>query len=343
MTNSETSTDLWLEKIAELTKLEALGSKIWREGIGPYLYVGIFLFINTFVIIPLLPGPLHLIANAIGQSFTWAAAFFGIWATKKMNEKFQNVARKLDFSIRSVSFRLKLTMFLGGALVIIGWILVTTSVIPNPITGRYVQTNFGFSPLCILLYAIWIFGYLIVVSEFFSHYIGIHYTLPKHVKKEKPEIDYSDLERTGGMKVLGDVLLSSTKYYFGGLALFTFLPIAYRSLVGLGSIILFASGWIFGILMFVFPSFSIHSYVKEGKRGKMEELGKRIEETGGEGGRLVADPADRKELQKYLFLFLEHEHLYQMKEYPFDRSILYELIFAALVPIATQSVITLVF
>ncbi|KXB06878.1 hypothetical protein AKJ52_01385 [candidate division MSBL1 archaeon SCGC-AAA382C18] len=344
MKDSEPTNKLWLEKIAEATKLEWFGSRFLRQGIGPYIYVGIFLFITTFVITPLISGPLHLIKDALGSFFSWTAAFFGIWATKRMNDKFYDVVQKFDFSVGYLSFRLKYILFFGGAIIIVGWILILNSIIPNPITGSYAQTIWRFIPLHILLYAIWIFVYLMIVTEFLFHFVRIHYTPPKKVRKEEPELDYSDLERTGGMKRLGDVLLSSTEYYFIGLTLFTFLPITYRSLVGPGSTILFASGWIFGILMFFVPSFSVHSYIKEKKKDKMKDLRSRIEEAGYEpGGHLEVDPEDPEEREKYLFLYLEHEHLYDMNEYPFDRAILQELALASGVPIVTESLISLFF
>lgn len=280
--------------------------------------------------------------NIIHHSLIWIGLTFAIWASRTLRDDYISVTKDLNLSIESHTLMRKI-LYLGGFAVIIGYILIFARVIPNPLTGGMAPApGWGFSWCWVGSYLIWLFVFLPVMVDFTTLIFVVHFSFPLKIRKERDKVDWSDMKRKLGLGKAGELFLKSIQIYLLGLAILTLLPVIW-GVSGLGTTAFFGSGWALGAVLFFFPSFLLHNHMKNEKEKKLKDLREKIEKHRSlEGGRLEIDEdnLDQNELSRYLFLYLEHEHVYNTSEHPFGVRDLREVIFAVLIPFASQ-IITL--
>lgn len=335
--------NLWIEKISEFTKFSSLGEKLFGDrGKGPYLFLLFFWILNASTV-PLtareiFDGYVRILIYLIGLSA-------GIWALKKLDTEYNKVSDFFNLADKSVSMKLKIFIFISGLVFYFSYVTVGAGVIANPLTGEYVKTvTFGFSAPYLLNYFIFTFAYLPIIAEFAAYFLHIHLVFPFQFKNEKPDLDFSDLERFGGTQKIGSLLLLSSKFYFALLTIYTFVPVIFPEMLGPGSMAFFIGAWVLGIVLFFLPTFIIHIYIRNEKKKKFRELEKEVEKAGREGGgRFEVKPEDQSERTEYIFLYLEHEHVYDTSEWPLDPNLVQQLVFTVSLPLALQLAFTFVF
>lgn len=327
--------ELWIEKLAKFSKFKKLG-----ENIGPFVLIWIFISIHTalgYVISTRAPNP-HLNKTIIHHSLVWIGLTFSIWASRKLRDDYMDVLKDLNLPLENHA-AMRMVLFLGGFAVIVGYILVFGGVIPNPLTGELTaDPGWGFTWYWMGTYLIWLLVFLPPMVDFTTLIFVVHFSFPLKIKSEGAEIDWSDMERKLGLKKAGEMFLKSLQIYLIGLAIVTLIPIIW-GISGLGTTAFFAGGWTLAVVLFFVPSFLLHAHMKREKEKKLDYLRERIERHRDlEGGRLEIDEdsLDHEELSKYLFLYLEHEHIYNISEYPYEARDLREVVFALLIPFVSQ-------
>lgn len=326
---------LWIENLAKFSKFDKLG-----ENIGPLVLLwtltGIHTILGYLIITDV--SVHHLEKSIFHHSLIWAGITFSLWASRKLRNDYTEVTEELGLSPETHS-TMRTVLFLGGMGVIVGYILVSGRVIANPLTGKMATgPGWGFEWYWIGSYLIWILVFLPMMVDFTTLIFVIHFMFPHKIRNEKEGVDWSDMERKMGLGGAGELFLKSLQIYLIGLMIVTLLPVLW-GVSGLGTIALFGGGWILAVVLFFVPSFSLHTLMKSRKRDKLNDLKDRIEKHRSlKGGRLGIDEEDldHEELSRYLFLYLEHEHAYNISEYPFGARDLREFTFTLVVPLISQ-------
>lgn len=250
-----------------------------------------------------------------------------------------------NFSDKSVSTKLKILTFIFGLVFYFSFVLVNAGVISNPLTGEYVGTvTFGFSASYLLNYFIFTIAYLPIMTESVACFFHIYLVFPFRFREENPDLKFSDLERFGGTQKAGNLLLLSSKFYFGLLTIFTLVPVIFPGILGPGSMAFFIGAWVLGIVLFFLPAFIIHVYIRNEKKKKLKELEKEVKKAGREEeGRFGVKPEDQSERTEYIFLYLEHEHVYDTSEWSLNPNLIQQSVLTVSLPLVLQLAFTFVF
>lgn len=333
-----TGDNLLVEKLSGLTKLDILAGKIWNKKLAPFLYVTLFWVLSLFIT-PLATKSI-LSEEILIKSVIILSLYFGIVGSKKMRDKYIESFNPLgDLDEKFPHEFWRLFILVTGIIIFIAWIVVSFGFIKNPLTGEVAKHAIHYGKFDILLTSVQIIGFFPVVADFTYYFFSTLLFLPIRFRKEKPDLDFTDTKRMGGLKEMGDALLATVQIYYIGLTALTglFLYSFGLSWIGPGMLSFFSGGWILGIALFFLPSFLIHNHMKKQKEEKLKEIRDEIQKAGSEvGGRVDVSPKSSSEKIEYIHLYLEHEHLYNMSEHPFDVSTLQSLFLTSLLPLVLQ-------
>lgn len=154
--------------------------------------------------------------------------------------------------------------------------------------------------------------------------------------KDRIQINVFADDKCGGLSKIGQLLLSCAKVYFILLMIGTFgryfvvteypLSIEYYCLIT-------GVAWLFGILIFIAPQYQLHGRMKYLKNEKLRKIHQELKN-------LVQSHKNKEEDFKrsisILVLFRIKDEIENLREYPFDYTILKNFIFFALLPIFTN-------
>ena len=232
--------ELWIEKIARITRCEQLGQKIFRKpGFGPYLFQWFFQIINMVVVeIAGLfeSGQSFWSYGAMALVLTFFGATFAVWAIKRYRDKYyktinalkeKKVISETDRYIPIIPGYAKLTiLFFGFFAMLLRIIYVdiiptirNPEIIGNPSPATLNLFSYGLIRGTILI-LIWVFIYTPLMSEFVALFFGIQIALPLTIRKTGLNFRFSDPHLFGGLSPIGDLFKQSAGIYFIGLTIY---------------------------------------------------------------------------------------------------------------------------
>lgn len=342
--------ELWVDKISRLLGFEFIYQKLnlprkAKEN-APYLYLAFFISVYT-IIEAFSPSTDDY---TFFELFYWilllcVGLFFGVWAIKYLSSRYRKLKSKLGIGQIKWFRNIRGIVFSIALILLIGYILIMSGVIPT-LGGEYIEPAiWSYTVPDLFIYFFYAFIFLPIVAEFIALILNIHLFLPLQVRREDIGLDFSDIKRVGGMELFGNIILRSIQIYYIGLTIYTIEQFVMRReiWVELGTCYLFGGGWFLGLILFFIPMLWIHKHMKEKKEEKLDDLDQKIRKNGSEdGGRLEVNPQKKEEMLGYVFNYLEHEHLYNISEYPlnFDRTI--SLASSAFIPLITEFILRLI-
>ena len=357
--------ELWIEKIARITRCEQLGQKIFhRKGLGPYLFQWFFQIINMVIV--------EIIAlSECGQSFwsygamalvlTFFGVTFAVWAIKRYKDKYYKTINALkEKNVISETYRYApiipdraklIILFLGFSAILLRIIYVDViPTIQNPeiIGNPNLATLNAFSNGLVrgtIAILIWVFIYVPLVSEFVALFFGIQISLPLIIRRTGLNFRFSDPHLFSGLSPIGNLFKQSAAIYFIGLTIYLMSTIGAQYRFGVASTAFFVGGWILGFVLFFAPQLTIHSQMKQAKQKKLEELEERIRGDGDDDGGFLfpRELKDGKNALKYIYDYLEYNHADKLKVFPFDMTTIRDLMMVAIIPISAEVIIKLYF
>jgi hypothetical protein len=178
-------------------------------------------------------------------------------------------------------------------------------------------------------------------------FFGIHIFLPLRLRRKGIKLNFSDPHLFGGLESIGILFKQSSGIYFIGLTIYLVEVIEAQMKFGPMSIAFFIGGWLMGFILFFLPQFSIHSQMKKAKREKLEELENEIKHMGNDKEGYVF-PRDLKKVTikeglRFLYNYVEYNHADKIKLYPFDISVIRDLVLTAIIPISAEVIIRMYF
>lgn len=207
--------ELWIEKIAKSLRLQvleekgflhSLKEKIGAYNLSSYLYLWIFLGIQTFIITPITNSGWPSLRMVGFFSLAWVGLTFAVRASEDMREKYLTTNNKLGLKLKKPDFsgimdtlfpRLKPVVLAVVLIIITTWFLGAMKIITTPLVGS-IEEAWEFNVPTIFSYSVWILAILPVLSDFGSASVGIPFYLPWKIKKYKPSLDFSDPLRKAG-------------------------------------------------------------------------------------------------------------------------------------------------
>ncbi|KXA98903.1 hypothetical protein AKJ39_00325 [candidate division MSBL1 archaeon SCGC-AAA259J03] len=350
------SFDLWIERLVDLSRVWKLGEQVREWGLGPYVYASIFVLSNLVVYSLFVGREILSLEVLLVFLVGWMGIMFAVWASVRGKDKYLSINREIGLPLFSKPFfpkdrfpgdkikdlffpRLQfsaLIFFLGLFVFYLFW---AGEVERAVLSGGFSSLGVG-----LFFYFSWIFAYIPIFAGFGALTVGIPLWFPYKIKNYLEDLDFSDPERNAGLGKAGDLILSYCQYYYAGLAIFTLFLFLFGVDMSSWVFYLLLSGWVFGLFLFFYPSYQLHIFMRGEKEKKLREVGKEIRQFGEEpGGRLEVNGKDLEEKVDYIFLFLEHEQVYNTSEYPFDERIIQQFVSAALAPVSLQLLFFFVF
>lgn len=341
--------ELWIEKMARVIKLDKLSEILTNKKDNGVYLLAILFFVTDLGVGRLMQlmkygwwdwerTPLVLTLYIIG-------ILFGIFSIKYMRKKYFETMDRLGFGAEEnekgnnfiLSTKVKVIFWILGflaLLLIIGNHIYAATLNPSLIGDRTAAKTIlrGGILSAIIIYSIWIIGYLTVITEFFSIFVGIH-MLPRKIIRRKPKIDIFDPARCGGFRPIGLLFLVSSSFYFIGLLLYTYAQIANKT-VGIGSTIFFYGAWLFGFALFFLPQILVHNYMKNEKNNLLNEVINKIKDLEFRMHKKFNKKIEDLETQiDSLRLYVMLDHIEKMKVWPFGIDIIRQLFLVAIIPL----------
>ncbi|WP_139835131.1 hypothetical protein [Halorubrum ezzemoulense] len=267
-----------IEYIAALCGFSRLSTALpGRDIYPPYLFVGAFSVLDLAVLQVYVhaTGGTHILIETPNTAAGYAAVFLGVYGVRYMSSGYEEALAALRAQDRVdtadinqfqriFSWRTKVIIYLCAVLVLYANTILNVGV-PNQVTA----INFLFT---------WEFVFLPVIIEFAFTYYGIHFLLPRRIKKTECNLFFYDPRNMGGFAAVGQLLKRSYYIYTAGLILFFLLvygPVLLSVdgyVPGLFELVFFSTAWFVGLLSIGYSMYTIHQLMSKKKERRIREL-----------------------------------------------------------------------
>ncbi|WP_436912151.1 hypothetical protein [Halosimplex marinum] len=248
-----------------------------RDIYPPYLFVGFFSFLDLAVLQVYVHfnGGTHVLIDSPNVVAGYAAVLLGVYGVRYMSNGYEDalsaarIRNRIDRSEvdrfrQTVSRRTKVIIYVTAVVV-----LYANTVLNVGIPNRVTAINFLFT---------WEFVFLPVIVEFALTYYGIHFRLPRQIRKADLNMFFYDPRNMGGFAAVGQLLKRSYYLYTVGLLLFFFLVYGAVFLPsdgyvpGVFELVFFSTAWFVGLLSIGHSMYSIHQFMSDEKEERIREL-----------------------------------------------------------------------
>ena len=244
---------------------------------SPYLFIGFFSFLDLAVLQVYVhfTGGTHVLIESPNTAAGYAAVLLGVYGVQYMSSEYEDAlsaikiqeridSSELDQFQYRVSWRTKVTIYIAAVI-----ILYANTILNVMIPTRVTAINFLFT---------WEFVFLPIIIEFALTYYGIHFLLPRRLKRADLNIFFYDPRNMGGFAAVGQLLKRSYYLYTVGLLLFFFLVYGavFLSLggyvPGLFELVFFSTAWFVGLISIGYSMYTIHQFMSDKKEERIREL-----------------------------------------------------------------------
>lgn len=366
--------DLWIEQVSRRLGFDAVSERLpgtGTDGWGPYLFVVTVVVVH----LPLLSlvgwtqtGTLSFTENPgeIFQVVAWPAVVWILLRTKRTYvQTVQDLPGAIDDDVADLDLggglaarlltaagvpadpsgkadaklgeiapgRIRYGILFAGLAVYGGVLLTNPASLGEPVaelTGQFVATVRFYLIIPFVLYPIG--------AEFLAVVVGTLVLLPFKIRRARL-LDFSDPHGFAGLAPSGEAFKSVAVSYFILLTLFTlFQTVA----VGTNptdqfSAALLAGGLLVGLVLFFGPMFWLKSFTAAAKEAKIDALADRSRQVGSTDDLFpYAEPESMDDASQYTYNHIRMQRVESTSEFPFDTSMLQEVLFALLLPYVTS-------
>lgn len=176
-----------------------------------------------------------------------------------------------------------------------------------------------------------------IVSEFCIIVLGLHFWIPRELRKQGIDLNLDDPKNMGGLYPIGKLLKYTSQIFFLSMVVYSVVIVALQYFQDLQSNPLDISailiGWVFGIAIFAVPIYWIHLHMSDWKESKQMEIIQNMKQIGETPG-AYPDPEleTQEELMRYMSYNQKLRRVDQMSEYPVDITIVQEIVAVAIIP-----------
>lgn len=375
---------LWVEAVAERLRFGRLTHRFGLPaGAAPYLYVTALFALDVPLLSTLTPvlnpgSPVPYTSNPFGLSMLLVGLLFAVWAARRLRTGLertaaelpdpdelpqrypQSLARPLVWLVEfgwteppkesrqpHVSRRLKV------GLLFVAWALYLAHLARNPTSPEKLYAVSGPLIASVKVWGIIPFGYIPLAVDLVAGYIGVVGLVPLEVKR-RGLIDFSDPLGYGGLKPVGDRIMSATVYYFLALS-------AYSAWITSGDVLgapfavevqtvitgFIVGGSVLGVVLYVLPLISLHGFIVAAKQAKTLAIARQVEAHG--------PPEDTEMFPEtglsdsavtgiqYTQLFNNLSRVENTREYPIDITQVQQIVIAAVIPSVVRVATTALF
>lgn len=278
---------LLTEWLAEVSGFKYISDKLPVSNVyPPYLYLSAFLILDFGIINVYnhFTGGKHVLLRnptAVTGIIGVCLAAFGIRYMATQSHDAVNALRISDRDLESdteeifthlVSLRLKKLIWLCAAIGLYIHVIINIGI-ANLISfaGPAALINRLFS---------WQIGYLPFVVEFGLLFYGIHFRLPRRIKKVGLNLFFYDPRNMGGFAPVGQLLKRS--YYLYTIGLLVFFGLTYGVYIinfgeqaadpGITEALFFSVAWFLGILSIGYSMWTVHQIMSTKKEKRIREI-----------------------------------------------------------------------
>jgi len=267
-----------VEYLANAFGFSALSTVLFGTGAySPYLFVGFFAALDLAVLQTYVhfSGGEHILVRSPNVVAGYAAVLLGVYGIRYMSNRYEDAmaAIRLEERIelseadefrRTISWRTKVAVYVAALVV-----LYANTVVNVGVPRRVTAVNFLFT---------WEFVFLPVIVEFALTYYGIHFLLPRQIRRADLDMFFYDPRNMGGFAAVGQLLKRSYYLYTAGLLLF-FLLVYGTVLFSLGGYVpglvelaFFSTAWFVGLLSIGHSMYVIHRFMSAEREDRIREL-----------------------------------------------------------------------
>lgn len=187
--------------------------------------------------------------------------------------------------------------------------------------------------------------YLPIATDLAAVYVHIQLALPLRVRKANVPLDFSDPRHLGGLYSLGRVMWFAAVSVFVALTLYTILwslgfvvdPEAFPTTTRTTVIVFFALAWSLATIVLVVGLYLIHQYMTTCREARLNQIHEKVRSLGNDSETLpYTEPSDETEFQVYLQEYVKLDRVERTRTFPFNIVVAWELVGAALIPVALQ-------
>ncbi|MFB6296090.1 MAG: hypothetical protein ABEH66_04520 [Halobacteriales archaeon] len=282
---------LLIERLAGLFGFEWLSETLPGDIYPPYLFAGFFLFVDHGIVNVYihLTGGTHVLIDFPNIVAGPPAVLFAGVGIRYMTRKYETAIadirledrldRPEDLSAFTQLFpwRVKLGIYVVAIVVLYANILFAVGLenIGRPGGGRIELVNWLF---------IFEFVYLPFIIEFGLVYYGVHFLVPRRLKRAEIGLSFFDPLNMGGFAELGQLLKRSYYLYTAGLLLF--FVVVYGGVIfsfggtpaGLFELVFFSAAWLVGVVSIGYSMFTMHRIMYGEKKQRIRELEDEMQE-----------------------------------------------------------------
>lgn len=335
----------WTERLAAWLGFDRAADRLFGDReYAAYLFVGAVLFLDVPVLstvgylLPRIPSfhplleypwwwliPVALLLGIRGMRRMRATA---VEAALTVREEGVAVSTPAIRSIRFLLFAIGLLLYVVGPLRILPTIL--------SVEGVFIG---GFKWLVIIPAV-----YIPVAVDFVTTYLLATVLIPVYVLLERPELNFEDPLRFGGLAPTGTSLTVAAEYHFLALGIYTLVtfldnillanPVFGTKLTRL-EVGFFLATWILGVCLLVLGIHLVHRHMAAEKLEKLEELSVGLDDRTARSFTNVA-PDETEEALATISRYLAIHHVERTRTYPLAVSRLWEVFAAAGIPLVLQ-------
>lgn len=276
---------LLIEQLAGLFGFNWLSNKLPGDIYPPYLFAGFFLFVDhaivnvyihltggTHVLIDfpnILAGPPAVLLAGVGIRYM-TQKYETTISDSRLEDRLDEPEDLSTFE-QLFPWRAKLGIYVLAIIVLYANILFVVGLenIARPGGGNIYLVNWLF---------IFEFVYLPFIIEFGLIYYGIHFLIPKRLRRADIGLSFYDPLNMGGFAELGQLLKRSYYLYTAGLLLF--FVVVYGNVifsfggiqVGVFELMFFSAAWLIGVVSIGFSMFTMHRIMSGEKKERIREL-----------------------------------------------------------------------
>lgn len=267
-----------VEYLANAFGFSALSTALFGTGAySSYLFVGFFAALDLGVLQTYVHfnGGEHILVRSPNVVAGYAAVFLGVYGIRYMSSRYGDAMAAIrleervelseaDAFRRTISWRTKVVVYVSALAVLYANTIINVGV-PNRVTA----INFLFT---------WEFVFLPVIVEFALTYYGIHFLLPRQIRRADLDMFFYDPRNMGGFAAVGQLLKRSYYLYTAGLLLF-FLLVYGTVLFSLGGYVpgtfelaFFSVAWFVGLLSIGHSMYVLHQFMSGEREDRIREL-----------------------------------------------------------------------
>lgn len=343
---------LWVERAARWTGFDRLAASLFDdERYAPYLFVLVTLFLDA----PVLSTVNYLRGRRAPFSSPWwqwpgaiwwlipALVLLGLFLLRTLSERHDHAARAVGKGDDAepvvdptLSRRLQYGMLLLGTLVYAVWLSTTI--------GNVVEREgplIGAIKFLLFIPAV----YNPIATDLAAVYLQIQLALPARVRRADVPLDFSDPSRLGGFYPVGRVMWLAAVSAFVALTLYTVLwtfgfvndPDSFPAATRTTLIVFFVLTWSLAAVTHVAGLYLVHGHMATARDEQLRRIHERIRAMGSDEETLpYTDPDDDAEFRAYLQEYVKLDRVERTRTTPFDVVVAWELVGAAVIPVAIQ-------